>query len=89
MGTPQQWKEALQTDYTNCLKDIAQVGVQCQFDPDVVKDLIPQVDATIVYRILENAGIIHKKATCESMTHCPAPFISPHGAVQDLYTNAS
>ncbi|KAK0212057.1 hypothetical protein IW262DRAFT_1467525 [Armillaria fumosa] len=69
--------------------DIAQVGVRCQFDPDVVKDFIPQVDATIVLRILENAGTIHGKATCESMTHGAASFTSPNGAMQNPYANTS
>ncbi|KAK0219162.1 hypothetical protein IW262DRAFT_1298246 [Armillaria fumosa] len=89
MGMPQQWQEALQMVFTNCLKDIAQVGVQCQFNPDVVKDFILQVDTTIVFRILENAGTIHGKAMCESMTHGAASFTSPNGAMQNPYANTS
>ncbi|KAK0498835.1 amidase signature enzyme [Armillaria luteobubalina] len=80
--------EGLLKGKTICLKDnICLAGVPCQFGTDVVKDFIPEVDATIVSRVLENGGTILGKATCENMSHGAASFTSPNGPVQNPYAD--
>lgn len=80
--------EGLLKGKTICLKDnICLAGVPCRFGTDVVKDFIPEVDATVVSRILENAGTILGKATCENMSHGAASFTSPNGPVQNPYAD--
>ncbi|KAF8916577.1 amidase signature enzyme [Mucidula mucida] len=69
-----------------CLKDnICLAGVPCQFGTAVVTDFIPDIDATVVTRVLKHGATIVGKATCENMSHGAASFTAPNGPVQNPY----
>ncbi|RSH80101.1 hypothetical protein EHS25_007303 [Saitozyma podzolica] len=53
---------------TICLKDtIAVKGVPCLLGTDMIKDWVPNTDATITTRILEAGGVITGKGVCENL----------------------
>ncbi|GAA5908638.1 hypothetical protein JCM6882_003700 [Rhodosporidiobolus microsporus] len=79
-------KEGILAGKTVCLKDtICLADVPLCFGTSAFTDYKPSMDATAVTRVLENAGTIVGKATCENFSHGPASFSSPHGPVQNPY----
>ncbi|KAG7095818.1 hypothetical protein E1B28_006517 [Marasmius oreades] len=71
-----------------CLKDtICLAKAPCHFGTAVIEDFVPDIDATVVTRILEKGGIIVGKATCEDLSHGAASFTSQNGPVQNPYAH--
>jgi amidase len=71
---------------TVALKDpIAVAGVPTRAGSAIMQGFVPDIDATVVARILEAGGEIVGKAVCEDMcisggsiTSCPGPVKNPH-----------
>uniref|UniRef100_A0A0W0FS10 Amidase domain-containing protein n=1 Tax=Moniliophthora roreri TaxID=221103 RepID=A0A0W0FS10_MONRR len=73
---------------TICLKDnICLANVPCRFGTAVINNFVPEVDATVVTRILEAGGTISGKATCEDMSHGAASFTSYNGPVENPFAH--
>ncbi|MET1250172.1 amidase [Sporolactobacillus sp. STCC-11] len=71
------------------LKDnISLAGVPMMNGSKVLEGFIPQVDATIVTRILDQAGEISGKAVCESFCCDCSSFTSDTGSVLNPYNPA-
>lgn len=52
----------------NMKDNIAVKGVPCLLGTNVIKDWIPNTDATVVTRVLEAGAIVSGKAVCENMS---------------------
>ncbi|KAL3426369.1 Amidase [Phlyctema vagabunda] len=71
---------------TLCLKDnICVASVPQVNGSDMVEPWIPQVDATVVTRILEAGGEIIGTATCENMSYSPMSDTSSTGIIHNPY----
>ncbi|TGA98516.1 amidase [Sporolactobacillus shoreae] len=68
------------------LKDnISLAGVPMMNGTNILKGFIPQIDATVVTRILDEAGQITGKAVCESLCCDCSSFTSDTGPVLNPY----
>ncbi|TPX11775.1 uncharacterized protein E0L32_007512 [Thyridium curvatum] len=92
-GNAWAWKARIegQTDgplagITFCLKDnIAVKDVPMLLGTDMFTDYTPEMDATIVTRILEAGGTILGKAVCENLSLCASSFSAATGPVENPY----
>jgi amidase len=76
----------LLTGKTICLKDnIAVAEVPCKNGTNVFTDWCPQMDATVVTRVLEAGGTIVGKATCENLCMSSTSFSAASGPVQNPF----
>ncbi len=74
---------------TIALKDnISLAGVPMMNGTKVLEGFVPQIDATIVTRILDEAGEIKGKAVCESLCLAGSSFTSDTGAVLNPHNPA-
>ncbi|KAK4687078.1 amidase, partial [Tremellales sp. Uapishka_1] len=64
---------------------VCMAGVPLLFGTDAFTDYIPDVDATVVTRVLENGGSILGKAACENFSHGATSSSSPYGPVENPY----
>lgn len=62
---------------------IAVAGVPMLLGTDFVKDYVPDVDATIIKRLLEAGAIIKGKAVCENLCHSATSHSAATGPVQN------
>jgi len=89
------WRTAIQERDTGLLagktvaiKDnICVAGVPMMNGSRVLDGYIPDLDATVVTRILEAGGLIAGKAVCESLTFSGSSFTSDSGPVLNPYDN--
>lgn len=71
---------------TVCLKDnIALAQVPCLLGTSTFTGWIPQTDATVVTRILDNGGIIAGKAVCENLSRGAVSCTAATGPVDNPY----
>ncbi|WRT63404.1 uncharacterized protein IL334_000309 [Kwoniella shivajii] len=71
---------------TVCLKDtVALKGVPCLVGTDVITDWTPNIDATIVTRILEAGGVITGKAVCENLSLWGVSCSANTGPISNIY----
>ncbi|XP_031566238.1 uncharacterized protein LOC116301332 isoform X2 [Actinia tenebrosa] len=71
---------------TVAIKDnIPVAGVPMMIGSRILEDFVPDIDATVVTRVLDAGGRILGKATCEefcysdgSLTACTGPVLNPH-----------
>lgn len=69
-----------------CLKDMISVkGIPMLMGTNFVQDYTPDMDATLVTRILEAGGHITGKAVCENMCHSATSHSSATGVVENPY----
>ncbi|KAJ2983816.1 hypothetical protein NQ176_g410 [Zarea fungicola] len=67
-----------------CVKDcIAVAGVPQTFGSDAFPAWTPEVDATIVTRVLDAGADVVGTATCENFCNSTASYTSAHGVVQN------
>ncbi|RXK36846.1 hypothetical protein M231_05876 [Tremella mesenterica] len=64
---------------------IAVAGVPLVFGTNAFENYIPDVDATVVTRVLENGGHVLGKAACENFSHGASSSSSPYGPVENPY----
>ncbi|WVQ80574.1 hypothetical protein IAT38_002679 [Cryptococcus sp. DSM 104549] len=64
---------------------ICVAGVPLLFGTNAFEDYTPDVDATVVSRVLENGGHILGKAACENFSHGASSSSSPYGPVENPY----
>ncbi|KAK4700934.1 amidase, partial [Phenoliferia sp. Uapishka_3] len=77
-------EEGILAGRTVVVKDtICVAGVPLLFGTDAIEDLIPEVDATVITRVLEKGGQIVGKATCENFSHGAVSFSSAYGPVEN------
>ncbi|RFU34736.1 hypothetical protein B7463_g1623, partial [Scytalidium lignicola] len=70
------------------LKDnIAVKDVPMLFGTDMFSDYVPNVDATVVTRLLEAGAIIVGKAVCENLSLCASSFSAATGPVENPYAH--
>ncbi|KAF2793924.1 amidase signature enzyme [Melanomma pulvis-pyrius CBS 109.77] len=92
-GNAWAWRATIEGDsegplkgVTFCLKDnICVKDVPMLVGTDVFTDYIPDVDATVVTRILEAGGTIEGKAVCENLSLCAASFSAATGPVENPF----
>ncbi|ORY88409.1 amidase signature domain-containing protein [Leucosporidium creatinivorum] len=61
--------------------------VPLRFGTDAFTGFVPQVDATIITRVLEHGGHFVGKAACENFSHGASSFSSPYGPVQNPHAD--
>ncbi|KAH6675871.1 amidase signature domain-containing protein [Halenospora varia] len=70
------------------LKDnIAVKDVPMLFGTDMFTDYTPDVDATVVTRLLEAGAIIEGKAVCENLSLCASSFSAATGPIENPYAH--
>jgi amidase len=87
------WKTAIQgaksgllQGKTVAIKDnICVAGVPMMNGSSLLEGYVPEIDATIVTRILDAGGEITGKAVCESLCSCGSSFTAATGAVRNPY----
>jgi len=73
---------------TFALKDMISVkGVPMLMGTKFIRDYVPDMDATLVTRILEAGGFITGKAVCENLCHSATSHSSGTGIVENPYCN--
>ena len=73
---------------TFCLKDMISVkDVPMLMGTNFVQGYTPDMDATVVTRILEAGGLITGKAVCENMCHSATSHSSGTGVVENPFCN--
>lgn len=71
---------------TFALKDMISVkGVPMLMGTDFIRDYVPDMDASLVTRILEAGGHIMGKAVCENLCHSATSHSSGTGIVENPY----
>ena len=69
---------------TIAVKDsIPVAGVPMMNGSLILEGFIPDIDATVITRVLDQGGRILGKATCENMCHSAASFTSATGPVRN------
>lgn len=85
-GDPLESSGKILSGKTVVFKDtICMAGVPLLFGTDAFEGYIPDVDATVVTRVLENGGHILGKATCENFSHGATSSSSAYGPVENPY----
>ncbi|WWC97977.1 hypothetical protein V866_004866 [Kwoniella sp. B9012] len=64
---------------------VCMAGVPLLFGTDAFENFTPDVDATVVSRVLDNGGHILGKAACENFSHGATSSSSPFGPVENPY----
>lgn len=71
-------------DLTVAIKDCVSVaGVPMLMGTEFVKGFVPQCDATVIKRLLENGAIIKGKAICENLCHSATSHSAATGPVDN------
>ncbi|WWC68281.1 uncharacterized protein I206_102204 [Kwoniella pini CBS 10737] len=79
-------KNGLLGGKTVVFKDtVCVAGVPLLFGTDAFDGYVPDVDATVVSRVLQNGGRIIGKAACENFSHGATSSSSPFGPVENPY----
>ncbi|KAK8057305.1 amidase signature enzyme [Apiospora saccharicola] len=74
---------------TLSLKDnIALKGVPCLLGTDIFQDWTPNMDATVVTRILEAGGIIRGKAVCENLSAWAVSCSAATGPISNAWADS-
>ncbi|RSH89235.1 hypothetical protein EHS25_002347 [Saitozyma podzolica] len=86
IGEPVSATGKLLSGKTVVFKDtICVAGVPLLFGTNAFEGYVPDVDATLVTRVLENGGHILGKAACENFSHGASSSSSPRGPVENPY----
>ncbi|KAK6906025.1 hypothetical protein I204_01162 [Kwoniella mangroviensis CBS 8886] len=85
-GSTEKDSSKLLSGKTVVFKDtVCMAGVPLLFGTDAFEDYTPDVDATVVSRVLDCGGHILGKAACENFSHGATSSSSPFGPVENPY----